>query len=113
MLGRILFLSLCVLPIAVNTKIALKPINPDEPVEHTYNTRFSTKNSLRALSSIRDALNSFTKLTKMADGKIPKDSLQKIGNTDWESQVMGFSNWPCSIEGTLLKNDYIIRKLRY
>jgi len=96
-----------------SAEISLDPIHPDEPFEYTYHTRFSTKNALNSMSQIRLALDSFRKLTEASNGKVSKKVLEKIGHMDWETQNMGFMNWPGAVEGTIYKNEYIIKKLRY
>jgi hypothetical protein len=113
MLRIILLMALFVISIPANAEISLKPIHPDEPTEYTYNKRFSTENSLECLSRIRSALESFRKLTEATDAKIAMGVLTNVGNTGWETQNLGFMNWPGTIEGTLYKNEYIIRKLEY
>ena len=91
----------------------LKAVHPDEPVDYTFNERLSTGHSLESLAIIRSALESFRKLTEAAVGKIPKKSLAEIGNTGWEMQNLGFVNHAEAVRGTLLKQDYLIKKLTY
>jgi len=91
----------------------LKPVHPDEPPDYTYNERFSSKRSLESLSIIKSALDSFKRLTEASSGKIPKKTLAKIGNTDWEIQNLGFTNHVGTVKGTILKQEYLIRKLTY
>lgn len=94
-------------------EVVLKPVHPDEPVDYTFNERFSTKNSLENLDAVKSALDSFRKLTAAAAGKIPKKRLAEIGNTGWEIQNLGFANYVGGLRGTLLKQDYLIKKLEY
>jgi len=56
---------------------------------------------------------SFRILTEEAKGKISNQRLKEIGNTDWETQHLGFTNMPRSIEGALRKQDYLIKELCY
>jgi len=91
----------------------LKPMHPDEPTKYTYNERFSMKNSLESTQNIESALESFTKLTKATKRKISKRKLDKIGNTEWDIQNLGFFNWIVAIRGTLYKQEFLIKKLQY
>jgi hypothetical protein len=93
--------------------LTLRPVHPDEPVEYTYEQRFSLSNALDNLHWIDRALKSFRLLTEEVKGKISKKRLREINNTDWETQNLGFANGPCAIEGTLRKQDYLIKGLRY
>jgi hypothetical protein len=91
----------------------LKPVHPDESADYTFNERLSVNNSLESLAAVKSALASFRKLTAAATGKIPRERLAEIGNTGWEIQNLGFVNYVETIKGTLLKQDYLIKKLRY
>ena len=91
----------------------LKPVHPDESPDYTYNERFSSKSSLESLSIIKSALDSFKRLTEASSGKIPKKTMAKIGNTDWEMQNLGFTNHVGTVKGTILKQEYLIKKLTY
>jgi len=39
--------------------------------------------------------------------------LAKIGNTSWEMQNLGFVNHVEVVKGTILKQEYLIKKLTY
>lgn len=91
----------------------LKPIMPDEPAEYSYNERFSTESALESIDYIKDSLNSFVRLSKISEKKIGKKRLKTVGNTGWETQNLGFPNWTSTVKGTLLKNDYLMKKLEY
>jgi len=88
-------------------------VHPDESADYTMNKRFSIKQSLESLAIIESALNSFRKLTEAAAKTIPKEQLAEIGNTGWEMQNLGFINHVQATKGTLLKQDYLIKKLTY
>lgn len=90
------------------TELQLQPIHPDESVNYTLEQRFSLENSLTALGQIKGALNSFRQLTETN-----KTSLGNVGNTDWETQNLGFFNWVGAVEGTLNKQNYQIKQLEY
>lgn len=94
-------------------QLKLRPIHPDEPVEYTYEKRFSLDMALSSLRNIQASLESFRTLTEEAKGKISGKRLKEIGNTDWETQHLGFKNMPGCIEGALRKQDYLIKELRY
>ena len=66
MFRLLVLISLIALVIPVCAELDLKPVGPDEgePVEYTYNQRFSLKNALRRLETISSALISFEKLTE-------------------------------------------------
>ncbi|MBU1195253.1 MAG: hypothetical protein KKE62_15870 [Proteobacteria bacterium] len=87
--------------------------HPDEDPEYTYHQRFSTPQSLDSLSQINSALDSFRQLTEISADKISKAQMEKIGHTGWEMQNLGFHNHGKTIQGTLLKQDYLIKKLMY
>lgn len=91
----------------------LKQVHPDEPAGYTFDERFSTKHSLESLAVIQSALESFRKLTEAAADKIPKERLTEMGNTGWEMQNLGFVNHVEAVKGTILKQDYLIKKLTY
>jgi hypothetical protein len=105
--------SLIALAVPAYGEAGLKPVHPDESADYTFNERLSTKNSLINLAAVKSALVSFRKLTAATAGKIPKERLAEIGNTGWEIQNLGFVNYVEDIKGTLLKQDYLIKKLRY
>jgi hypothetical protein len=94
-------------------ELHLKPVSPDEPVEYTLNHRLSVESALGAANSLKSILNSFRVLTEKSRGKIAARELKKIGNTARDTQDVGFTNLPRTIEGTLLKQDYTIKKLKY
>ncbi len=96
-----------------SAELRLGPIHRDEPAEYTYANRFSLDNALSSLEKVHASLQSFRDLTEAAQEKISKDKLKKIGNTDWETQNLGFPNHTKSIEGTLRKQDYLVKKLQY
>lgn len=89
----------------------LKPVHPDESAAQTYDNRLSINNALSSLNRIDEALSSFAKLTSKA--KKSKINIDDIANTDWESQNIGFPNMMSSLKGTLLKQNYLIKKYKY
>lgn len=113
MLRAIIICSILAISFSAHGDLNLKPIHPDEPADYTYNERFSTKNSLESLDKIQSSLVSFRKLTEASAGKIPKKKLTTIGNTGWEMQNLGFSNHVGTVKGTILKQEYLIKKLTY
>ena len=113
MLRAIIIISVLLICVPVNAELNLKPVHPDEPVDYTYNKRFSVQSAIGSLKKINSALDSFRKLTEASKGTISKTKMRKIGNTGWETQNLGFMNWPGSIEGTIYKQEYLIKKLNY
>ena len=93
--------------------LQLKPVYPDETVSYTLNERFSVKNSMRVLPQIKGALNSFHTLTEKSKSALGEKALSEVGNTDWEVQNLGFTNWVASVEGTIKKQDYQMKKLEF
>lgn len=87
----------------------LRPVHPDEPVEATLEERFSYTNSLERLEQIEQALDNFRGLTASAYDW--NDSAIATGNTDWETQNLGFTNWVGSVEGTLRYQELQIKQL--
>jgi hypothetical protein len=90
-----------------------KAVHPDESADYTMNERLSVRQSLESLAAIESALNSFRKLTEAAAKTMPKEQLAKIGNTGWEMQNLGFVNHVGAVKGTLLKQEYFLKKLSY
>ncbi|OLP19694.1 hypothetical protein BST81_03895 [Leptolyngbya sp. 'hensonii'] len=86
---------------------ALAPVHPDEPTADTLNQRFTLENSLTRLQQINAALTSFRQLTE----KTKTVEVGAVGNTDWETQNLGFPNWTTSVEGTLRRQHLQIKQL--
>lgn len=94
-----------------------------EVTEDTFNTAnlqdgdlqevFSFEESLYRVDQVREGLESFRKLTEQGRAKLLHDVLDQVGNTEWEIQVLGFQNWPNTIEGTLRMQDYRVKRLEY
>ncbi|MFW6296605.1 MAG: hypothetical protein ACOC04_05380 [Halothece sp.] len=91
----------------------LPPVHVDEPVEETWNQRFSFDSSLERLGQIEGALDSFRTLTETIRTTVGEERISFVGNTSAEVQTLGFPNWVNSVEGTLRKQDYQIQKLEY
>ena len=113
MLRILIICSIVAISFPAYGDLDLKSVNPDEPADYTFHERFSSKNSLERLATIKSALDSFKKLTETAANKIPQETLSKIGNTSWEMQNLGFVNHVEAIKGTLFKQEYLIKKLTY
>jgi hypothetical protein len=77
------------------------------------NERLSVRHSLESLAAIESALDSFKKLTATAAKTMLKEQLAEIGNTGWEMQNLGFVNHVQSVKGTLLKQEFLLKKLAY
>ncbi|NLX90553.1 MAG: hypothetical protein GXZ07_03015 [Firmicutes bacterium] len=73
--------------------------------------RFSAEEAACRTEQIIDALKSFRLLTEKAAGKISKEEMDDVGNTGWEIQHLGFHNWTNTVLGTLLLQEYEIKKL--
>ncbi len=120
--GAALLAGACLLVAA--TTVAQKPpmtdhpsglpaVHPDESVETTLHERLSLDQALAAVVTVRGALASFEQLTYDVHDKLPKKRLAEIGFTDPEMQTIGFHNLPGTLEGTLLLQEWTIRKLRW
>ncbi|MGD1914050.1 MAG: hypothetical protein ACFB2X_25390 [Rivularia sp. (in: cyanobacteria)] len=99
-----------------STKVAdlpLQKVHPDEPINDTLQQRFSFENSKGRIKQIDGALNSFRTLTEKSKPALGSKAVSIVGNTDWETQNLGFNNWLGAVEGTLRKQDYQIKKLEY
>lgn len=79
-------------PIALEPSVLekLEPVHPDEPAEATFNDRFSLRNGLESVDIIRG-------LFKPGPGET----------------AMTFANRTGAIQGTLLKQDYLIKKAEF
>jgi hypothetical protein len=97
---------------SVYGELRLRPIHRDEPVQYTLEQRFSMETALSGLEKMKASLESFRTITEEVKGKVSAKRLKEIGNTDWEIQHLGFKNFPGAIEGTLYKQDYMIKDLR-
>ncbi len=62
---------------------------------------------------MRGFLDSFKKLTDRVRDQIPDSNLQAAGNTGRSMQSLGFYNIPLGVEGTLLKQDYLLKQVQY
>jgi hypothetical protein len=108
--GLIMTVSLIAL---AHAELKLSPVHRDEPAEYTFETRFSLDTALSSLQRIQGSLESFRKLTDEVQGKVSKERLKKMDHTDWETQHVGFPNYVKSVEGTLRKQEYLIKKLQF
>ena len=88
-----------------------QPVHPDEPIDNTLNQRFAFENSLTITQQIKEALESFRQLTDTSKAKLGQSTLTQIKNTDSETQTLGFYNWINSVEGTLIQQNYQLKKL--
>jgi len=107
-------------PDTVITEIQAEPIDFDitdldfsnlRTEVHSLDQVFILEDALFRASQISDALESFRVLTEKSKGKISSEELEKLGNTDWLSQYLGFLNWTSAVNGTLIKQDFEIKKL--
>lgn len=74
---------------------------------------YSSDEALRRLDQVREALESFAKLTEKTRRSLSESELREIGNTGGDMQTIGFHNLPILIEGTILKQEYQLNQLRY
>lgn len=93
--------------------LKLKPVRPEESGEETFNQTLSLSYALESLDRIKESLESFKELSKIAKASVPKGKLERIGNMNWEMQQIGFNNMPRIIEAVLKKQEYLLKKLEY
>ena len=101
-----------VAPIVVAQPADLKPVHPHETAKQTFDERFSLSTALERLGFVGKGLESFVKLTEGCGKKVPAQEMKTIGNTDWETQNLGFRNATGAIEGALRRQDWTIKQLR-
>lgn len=87
--------------------------NSLQTTDNISSERFNLSKSLTGMESINGWLKSFKELTKLTADRISPEEKQQVGNLGWEMQNIGFYNWVKSVEGTLHKQNYDIRKLEY
>lgn len=87
------------------------PDASDGPTE--FSTEYSSGSALQRLDQVRGFLISFKQLTARARGRLTVADLRDAGNTSGEMQSIGFQNIPLVVEGTLLKQDYLLKQLEY
>jgi hypothetical protein len=97
--------------LAISGQVA-KPVHPDETAEYTYEKRFSCEQALAFLDNVRGALSSFVHLTGEAKKKLPASKVKAVGNTEWDVQTLGFTNWTHAIEGALRRQELELARLR-
>lgn len=83
------------------TYLANAPVNLDGS--------YSIDEPLTRVEQLRGFLQSFADLTEKSRKYMSKAELEKIGNTGWEIQTLGFHNIPLRIEGSLREQNYIIK----
>lgn len=78
-----------------------------------FTSNFSADHALQRLAQIRSFLASFRDLTDQVRRQLSPTQLQTLGNTGREIQTIGFHNIPLTVEGTLLKQDYLLKQAQY
>ncbi len=97
----------------LNLKIDLPGGEPGQGGEEIFNKDFTPDNAVSSLNRIEKALESFRQLTEASRSTVPQDKMNKIGNTEGDIQSLGFGNWANTVKGTILKQEYLIKKLNY
>lgn len=95
--------------VSVAEDLKLNPVRPEESAEETFSRTLHISAALDSLNTLKEALVSFRKLTETARLSIPPEKLKEIGYTEWDMQNIGFRNLPQIIEGTLLKEEYLLK----
>lgn len=89
----------------------LPSIHPDEPAEYTFNKRLSLQTATSAVANIDAALSSFRVLTEKYRKANGLHKTAEVPFTSADLQTLGFPNWVALVKGTILKQDYQIKKL--
>ncbi len=115
-MSRLLLVICCIMVISFSAAARLdsKPVYADEPAEEkAYSDRLSSDRALRDLERIESALKSFTRLTDASRSIFTKEKLKERGNTGSDVQTLDFMVWPGIIKGTILRQEYTIKRLQY
>lgn len=86
------------------------PSGEDGRVE--FDRSYSVGQALERLEQVRGFLRSFRRLTEEVRPQFDESQLRAI-DTSAEMQTIGFHNIPLVIEGTLLKQEYLLAQARY
>jgi len=81
---------------------------PDE-----FNQRYSADRAMQSIKQVEEFLTSFRKMTNLRRPRLSTAELAAIGNTGSEMQSIGFQNFPLTVEGTILKQQYQLTQLDY
>jgi len=71
--------------------------------------QFTLSKSNKYLTYISESLDSFRNLTELSSS----EHNEKVGNTSWDIQHIGFDNWVNNIQGTLLTQELENAKLSF
>ena len=97
--------------VLASDRTVTRTAHPDEAMPETLDQRFSVENSRVRMQQIDAALTSFRQLTETSQKNLGQAEVAKVGNTDWETQNLGFHNWVGAVEGTILKQNARIAQL--
>jgi len=89
------------------------PVHPAESAEQTWNERLSLENALQAMAGIRAMLGSFAQLNEACRSGLSAEKKSRIGNMNPEMQTIAMANLPRTVEATLRKQDFLIKKLEF
>ena len=78
-----------------------------------FNTGYSSDVALQRLAQVQTFLASFRRLTERVRRTLAATELTVIGNTSAEMQTIGFHNYPLTVEGTILKQEYQLRQVQF
>jgi len=81
---------------------------PDE-----FRNQYSAELAIQRMDQVEGFLTSFSRLTRLSKGRVLQKELSEAGNTDPEMQTIGFHNIPLVVEGTILKQDYLLKQAEY
>lgn len=98
---------------SVPGQLRLTDRHPGEPADYTFNQRFSPRHAVENLRQIEAFLRSFRPLTERCETRLPAGEVKSVGNTERDVQDLGFYNAVKSVEGTVRKQEYLIRRLEY
>ncbi|MDH5571444.1 MAG: hypothetical protein OEY89_06740 [Gammaproteobacteria bacterium] len=109
---KFLSVFLICLTCSVRAGVSLEDNQPDEGKQFIYDNRFTVDNALLEFKKIEDSLEEYRQLTEQIRSN-QKINLSAIKSSNWELQNLGFHNWLLSVKGTLLKQDYLLKKYKY
>ncbi|MCE5250281.1 hypothetical protein LLG96_08680 [bacterium] len=107
----VLFLSMAL--VMLNSSYGGEELNlserhPNEPADYTFNKRFSYENSMFRVRQIREFMDNIHTLLEKKGASISPEESKVQGSIGFE-----FVNWIGAVEGTLKKQDYMIKKLEF
>ncbi|MEN6625352.1 MAG: hypothetical protein ABFD69_03885 [Candidatus Sumerlaeia bacterium] len=86
---------------------------PDEPTTYTYYRRFSFESAMESVRYVAGWLDKFRVTVDDLEKRLPPKEFADMKLPGWEYRYLAFGNRAMALEGTLLKQNYEIKKLEY